>query len=284
MDRRWPYFSGDTLTPPSYYNLALHGFSEAIRLPLLTYLHVDCKDTEALSSAFRRISFPSLEHLVLSYSGRASTAPTLPPASRLFRDPRLVNLAYLEIRHFTLDAETLATLAYMPSLTTLSLYACPGTNAMICALSGYACKHEGSEPPPALPVKWLCPNLRELRLTHSATKFWCLETAVRTRKKGVVAAPAPSTPPRRIRPLKKSALVLGASASTTPQKTPRKVAMQEICASPNGSFVDGWRAHEATRPSPIRTIHVLGCKNISQVELWSLRFDQYGVESVSWCE
>lgn len=128
MDRRWLYFSGDILTPPSYYNLALHGFPQAIRLPLLTYLRVDCKDTEALSSAFRRISFPSLEHLVLSYSGRASTAPTLPPASRLFRDPRLVKLAYLEIRHFTLDAETLATLAYMQSLTTLSLYACPGTS------------------------------------------------------------------------------------------------------------------------------------------------------------
>ncbi|EKM59354.1 uncharacterized protein PHACADRAFT_191702 [Phanerochaete carnosa HHB-10118-sp] len=281
IDRRWLCLSGDTSASLGTQDtLSCYALPQVVQLLTLSRLCLECKDADALSVALRRFSFPFLERLTLSYSGPESShrSPMLPSIGKIFREPRLAKLVDLELRCFRLDAETVTTLAYTQSLARLSIYNCTGADVIICALSGNACDHQGAE----LPVKWLCPNLKELRLSYcSAVKFKCLEAVVRQRKADSIAVP--TMPARAIRPLKRSVLA-GPRSPATPKKIRMPFDGQEASASPNGSFVDGWRAHEVTRPTPICTVHVLGCKRISRAELFSLKDDEYGVESMSWCE
>lgn len=84
---------------------------------------------------------------------------------------------------------------------------------------------------------------------HStAAKFRCLENVIQRRKASSTSIS--NRPARPMKPLKKSALAnslsfnefsyTGPSAPSTPKKTRKLLDGQEVLASPNGSFVDGW--------------------------------------------
>ena len=163
-----------------------------------------------------------------------------------------------------------------------------GTGAVVCALARGACCNRVSD----TLSKSLCPALFELNVKGSSCiRFRCLETAVRLRTKSMDGDDSSKRPIRVIKPLKRSVLSHGTPAAargsigygspTTPRKVGVTRAASPVPASPNGSFVDGWRAHEVSRPCKLRVVRIEDCADIPEAALETLRSKKYQLTEVS---
>ncbi|KZT68498.1 hypothetical protein DAEQUDRAFT_329048 [Daedalea quercina L-15889] len=233
-------------------------------------------DTEALREGFRKMNFPLLAKLHITYLPPLETPydlPLLPRHESIFREPRMLHLTHLKLAHFTLDVDEGKTmLRYMPALTQLTFVDCIRVGAIICALSGGTCDNRHENPASV----WICPRLELLRIVDSPDlKFSCLQGLVRSRYQSSVtpiscpstsskaAATITSNSPRLVKPLRRR--LRDVDTTQDPASSSASRTGPKITAS--------WSPYAVVRPSQLQSVSVEGCRRVSELEAVSLTYE-----------
>ncbi|PCH32977.1 hypothetical protein WOLCODRAFT_147085 [Wolfiporia cocos MD-104 SS10] len=284
---RWPQLDLD-MAP---------GDIPVVQFSQLEELRLECVDTEGLSTSLKKMNFPALQKLSISFLPPAAVGPKsthLPRHESIFREPRFPNLTHLSLSRFSLDKDNVKMmLRYLQALTHLTLDSCPGAGPVVCSLSGGACanSHVSST------RTWSCPRLQHLRLVRCPdVRFRCLSGMVHSRKvcssddaggsvvllgKGRQFDVATS---RVVKPLKKTAMSHSGSAPSTPYGKGHNSVMSAAgtSASPNGSLLSEWNPYAILKPSCLVTIYIASCPRISEAEAMSLKSTNWGVSDVTY--
>ncbi|KAJ3491457.1 hypothetical protein NLI96_g697 [Meripilus lineatus] len=272
--------------------------SEDVTDPLIHFealedLRVETLDTDSLYQAFRKLDFPVLKKLSLSFIHSQKNSPKLPRIESIFREPRMPNLVSLTLRNFKLHLdETHMALRYMPALEHLTLDACSGANILDLLGNG------GSKAQDTTTLRqWVCPRLEHLTFVNCRrVQFSTLAALVKMRKQCSarrVGSSSGAMEGRAVVPLRRRVLhqiqnrSLDASAQSTPIRGPAGFASsagaRSPLASPGRSVLQDWCPDEKTQPRAINMVDIIGCMRVSEAELISLQDDVYGVEEVYWC-
>ncbi|KAH8106159.1 hypothetical protein BXZ70DRAFT_1037829 [Cristinia sonorae] len=272
-----------------------------VRFDMLEDLRVECLDTDGLSSAFRKLDFPNLRTLSLTFVELnvpmhqkyhrsyvlSSISSQLPRAESIFRDPRLPNLVSLELTNFHLDGpHTKGTLLYMPALERLSLESCTNAGEIVRALNSLnapppsPCTTEGAtaQQETSLPgEEWLCPNLEHLALKKcKEVDPVDLMSVICQRRLWSMVQSQVGTTKRVFIPLRtrKRAKLHGDAHSHSPSpgsppSTPDAARARPALPPSPGT----WKSHERKKPRMLRTVYVEGCGVFDEGQVEAMRRD-----------
>ena len=133
---------------------------------------------------------------------------------------------------------------------------------------------------------WTCSQLTQLKFSLcDDLRFSCLSGAILARKNSSVA-PKTKNSRRQLRPLpNRQKARIREETNDVPSPPPPRTYTRDLDSSnafpsPNGSFVEGWSAHEPSRPVQIQVVQTTGCRRIGEAELMSLQDAVYGVGEV----
>ncbi|TCD64323.1 hypothetical protein EIP91_004233 [Steccherinum ochraceum] len=240
-----------------------------VRFEMLEDLRVECLDTDGLATAFRKLEFPNLQSLSMTfvelnvpsyhkYISRPASTPEgsqLPRTESIFRDPRMPNLLSLELNNFFLDAvHTKSMLQYMPALERLALDSCTNAGETVRALN--------SVPPGGLEIEkrqeeeWLCPALEHIALRNCHdVSYVHLCLAACQRKLSSLMDPGVSGHNTRV---------------LIPLRTRRKRARFQSPGLGKSTAAGAereravWNSHERKKPRMLKTVYVEACDGFTQ--------------------
>ncbi|THH33683.1 hypothetical protein EUX98_g587 [Antrodiella citrinella] len=255
-----------------------------VRFEMLEDLRVECLDTDGLSTAFRKLEFPNLKSLSMTFVEvnvpshhkyhRTTTGPEiasqLPRAESIFRDPRMPNLTSFELANFHLDvAHTKGMLQYMPALEKLSLDSCTNAGPVVRTLNSVPDEGETSQE-----EEWLCPGLLHLSL-RSCHDVGHRSVGMVARHRKIAATTAGPSSPRAKRaliPLRTRKRGIGAARQGGLLAPPGKLeatdqsfpAQTSTTASAALSSAGGWKSHERKKPRMLKSVFVEDCDGFDE--------------------
>ena len=275
-----------------------------VRFEQLEDLRVECLDTDGLSTAFRKLEFPNLKSLSLTFVelnvpnfhkyNRTSSGPEissqLPRAESIFRDPRMPNLTSLELINFHLDGpHTRGALQYMPALERLALDSCTNAGEIVRALNSVPLSLSSGGPGRNAAdaelrheEEWLCPALEHIVLRKCHDVGVLLSLVAYERKLSSMIGPEVGARKRAFIPLrmrKRAKHHKVDAAASFPTGTHRSdPGKRPVGALPPPG---GWGSHQRKKPRMLKTVYVEMCDGFTEAQIEKMRVDVEEVVYVS---
>lgn len=283
---RWTQFYQGTFTQMDTAQLISENIvNPIIRFEKLDELRIETLDTDSLYQAFRKMDFPALKQLSLSFIHSEIKTPKLPRLESIFREPRMPTLKSLTINSFQIDQDEFRTaLRYMPNLEHLTFDSCTKLDILSLLGNGGGSQHATS----ITLQKWVCPRLGHLTLINcKKTKFSALAEVVKSRKMASERAPGrpvEALEGRVFKPLRKRGVFHQIENRSHDSSVPFRagVAPPSGSQSIGGGGVQDWVSNESVLPLAIKAVDIVGCTRVSEVELLSMKDKCHGVEEVYW--